>query len=158
MRIRRFEQEFTLAQPLEEVFAFFSDAGNLDRVTPPWLGFRILTPPPIRIEAGAVIRYRLRIHGVAVGWETEITAWEPPCRFVDVQRRGPYRRWIHEHRFEEVPGGTRMQDTVEFALPGWILEPLLYHILVRRDVERIFAYRREAFSRLFGAAAGMERD
>lgn len=157
MRIRRFEQEITLARPLEEVFAFFSDAGNLDRVTPPWLGFRILTPPPIRMAAGTIIRYRLRIHGVPVGWETAITVWDPPHRFVDVQRRGPYRQWIHEHRFETVPGGTRMRDTVEFALRGWILEPLIYRVLVRRDVERIFAYRQEVFGRLFGAADGAER-
>ena len=150
MRIRRFEQEITVARPLEEVFAFFSDAGNLDKVTPPWLGFRILTPLPIRMEAGTEIRYRLKIHGIPVGWRTEITAWEPPHRFVDAQRQGPYRRWIHEHRFAAVPGGTRMQDTVEFALPGWILEPLVHRWLVRPDIERIFAFRHRIFHDLFG--------
>ena len=150
MRIHRFEQEITLARPLEEVFAFFSDAGTLDKVTPPWLGFRILTPLPIRMAEGTEIRYRLRVHGVPVGWRTEITAWEPPHRFVDTQREGPYRQWVHEHRFAAVPGGTRMRDTVDFALPGWILEPLVHRWLVRPDIERIFAFRQQIFHDLFG--------
>jgi len=150
MRIRRFEQEITVARPLEEVFAFFSDAGNLDKVTPPWLGFQILTPLPIRMGVGTEIRYRLKVHGVPVGWRTEITVWEPPHRFVDTQRQGPYRQWIHEHRFTAVPGGTRMRDTVDFALPGWILEPLIYRWLVRRDIEQIFSFRQRIFRDLFG--------
>ncbi len=158
MRIRRFEQEITVARPLEEVFAFFSDAGNLDRVTPPWLGFRILTPRPIRMEAGTEIRYRLKIHGVPVGWRTEITVWEPPHRFVDTQRQGPYRQWVHEHRFTAVPGGTRMRDTVDFALPGWILEPLIHRWLVRPDIERIFAFRQKTFHTLFGDGSSPRED
>lgn len=158
MKIRRFEQEITLARPLEEVFAFFSDAGNLDRVTPPWLGFKILTPLPIRMGQGTEIRYRLKIHGVPVGWRTEITAWEPPHRFVDTQRQGPYRQWVHEHRFTAVPGGTRMRDTVDFALPGWILEPLIHRWLVRPDIERIFAFRQRIFRDLFGDGSSQSED
>ncbi len=150
-----FEQIFTFDRA--ELFPFFADAGNLERITPPWVNFRILTPPPIEMRAGALIDYKLRIRGVPVRWRTEITQWEPPYRFVDEQRRGPYRRWRHEHIFEEFPGGTRMLDRIEYAAPGgelvrrWIVEP---------DVRRIFVYRRQVLDQLFPVSfqnAGLQR-
>jgi ligand-binding SRPBCC domain-containing protein len=91
------ETRLFLPRPLEIVFPFFADAGNLEILTPPWLRFEIVTPRPIAMRAGALIEYRLRLHGVPLRWQSEITAWEPPHRFVDEQRRGPYRAWIHEH-------------------------------------------------------------
>lgn len=137
-RAQLLRRETVVPRGPDEVFAFFSDAGNLDLLTPPWLGFRILTPTPIEMHAGTLIDYRLRVRGIPIRWRTEITAWEPPSRFVDVQVRGPYRWWHHEHRFEACEGGTRVIDEVEYLAPlHWLSEPLL----VRRDVRRIFDYR-----------------
>src|SRR3954468_23005074 len=99
-----------LPRPVTEVFMFFAEPGNLETLTPPWLRFHILTPQPILMRAGARIDYRLRVHGLPVRWQSEITAWEPPVRFVDEQRRGPYRVWVHEHTFEEGDGGTEVRD------------------------------------------------
>jgi ligand-binding SRPBCC domain-containing protein len=123
------------------VFAFFSDAWNLEEITPSWLGFRILTPGPARIAAGTRIRYRLRLHGIPVGWETEIRRWKPPHRFVDVQLDGPYQLWHHTHRFEPKDGGTLMTDIVRYRLPLGIIGRFVHRFKVRRDVERIFDYR-----------------
>jgi hypothetical protein len=134
-------------RPLEEIFAFFSDARNLDTLTPPWVGFRILTPEPIDMRRGTLIDYRIRIHGIPLRWRTEIIDWDPPHRFVDLQLRGPYRWWHHEHRFERCGEETRIIDDVEYRAPfHWISHPLF----VQRDVERIFDYRAQALGRLFG--------
>jgi len=141
----RLESDLWLPRPLDEIFAFFSDAANLETLTPPSLQFRILTPQPVAMRQGTLIDYRIRIHAIPVAWQSEISVWEPPHRFVDVQRRGPYRRWEHTHGFAAVNGGTRVTDSVDFEVPfawvaGWF---------VRRDVERIFAFRREALLTLF---------
>jgi len=137
--------ELWLPHPRDQVFAFFSDAMNLTRITPPWLEFRVLTPGPIDMHEGALIDYRLRIRGIPVGWRTRIALWEPPQRFVDEQVRGPYRRWIHEHAFKERDGGTLCLDHVDYAVwGGWLMDRLL----VRRDVEAIFAYRHLALESL----------
>jgi ligand-binding SRPBCC domain-containing protein len=138
-----------LPRPLEEVFAFFSDAQNLDVLTPPWLHFRILTPAPIPMAQGTLIDYRISWRWLPLRWRTEITAWEPPRRFVDRQVRGPYRLWVHEHTFEERDGGTLMRDRVEYGVPGWPLESLVNAWVVRPDIERIFAYRRAKMAELF---------
>jgi ligand-binding SRPBCC domain-containing protein len=139
------EARVFLPRPLSIVFPFFADAGNLETITPPWLRFEVLTPLPIAMCAGALIQYRLRLHGIAVRWQTEITAWEPPLRFVDEQRRGPYRKWIHEHTFAECAGGTEMRDYVRYVVPGGWLVNLLF---VRRDVRRIFQYRAQKLRKL----------
>jgi ligand-binding SRPBCC domain-containing protein len=141
------ESDLWLPRPLDEVFAFFSDAANLESLTPPSLQFRILTPQPVAMRQGTLIDYRVRIHGIPVAWQSAITVWQPPHRFVDVQRRGPYRRWEHTHGFAAVNGGTRVTDSVDFEVPfawvaGWF---------VRRDVEKIFAFRREALLTRFGS-------
>jgi hypothetical protein len=137
--------------PVDEVFAFFSDAQNLGEITPPWLGFRILTPGPIRIAVRTKIRYRLSWHGIPVKWTTEIRRWEPPSFFVDVQTSGPYRLWHHTHRFESREGGTRMTDVVRYRLPFGTIGRALHTLKVRRDVERIFDYRFQRIGELFGA-------
>ena len=132
------------AEPAE-VFPFFGDARNLEAITPPWLGFRVVTPEPVAMAAGTLIEYRLRLRGVPVRWRTRIEAWEPPHRFVDVQLSGPYRLWHHTHTFEPAPGGgTTMRDVVRYALPLGPLGALAHRALVKRDLERIFDFRRDA--------------
>jgi ligand-binding SRPBCC domain-containing protein len=148
MTIHIFTDELWLPRPLAVVFPFFADAYNLETLTPPWVNFKILTPKPIAMHAGAKIDYRIRIHGIPVRWRTEIMVWEPPHRFKDVQLRGPYRQWIHTHEFTEQDGGTLCRDRVEYAVWGG---HLINRLMVRRDVEKIFGYRRETLQRLFPA-------
>ena len=136
-----------LPRPIDEVFPFFGDAHNLDVLTPPWLHFEILTPPPIEMRVGAVIDYRISLRGLPMTWRTRITEWEPNRRFVDEQLRGPYREWIHTHHFEDVGGGTLMTDTVRYRVPGG---RLVNRLFVQRDVTRIFRYRLEALRIHFG--------
>jgi ligand-binding SRPBCC domain-containing protein len=140
--------ELWLPQDRDAVFSFFADARNLEAITPPWLSFAVLTPAPIVMHAGARIDYRLRVHGLPFRWQSEITVWNPPFRFVDEQRRGPYRRWSHMHLFEKQGGGTLCRDAVEYAVPGG---RLIHWLIVRRDVERIFAYRQKFLRSLFCA-------
>ncbi len=149
MKTRRLRTELFVEQHLEDVFEFFADAHNLDRITPPWLEFEILTPKPIAMARGTLIDYRLRIRGVPIRWASEITVWEPPQRFVDEQRRGPYRRWSHEHSFESSNGGTVIIDQVDYAVPGWLLEPVFNGLFVRRDLDAIFKYRHQQIVQQF---------
>ncbi len=144
-RAREFRSEIWLPGRLERVFEFFSDAGNLEALTPPWVNFHILTPRPIAMKAGTEIEYRLKIRGLPVKWRTLIRTWEPPHRFVDEQARGPYRMWIHEHTFTEKDGGTLVADYVRYAVA---FDFLVHGLFVKRDVERIFEFRREALQRM----------
>jgi ligand-binding SRPBCC domain-containing protein len=135
-------REQRLPGPPHEVFPFFADAGNLEAITPAWLRFRIVTPRPIAMAAGARIEYRLRLHGVPVRWLTRIEAWEPGVRFVDAQVRGPYRLWHHTHEFEPAgDGGTLMRDTVRYALPLGPLGAAAHRAFVARDLAAIFDHR-----------------
>jgi ligand-binding SRPBCC domain-containing protein len=143
----RLSTELRLAADLDEVFRFFSDAHNLEAITPPWLRFRILTRAPIEMAVGTRVDYRLRIRGVPVRWQSEIAAWDPPYRFVDVQTRGPYRRWVHEHNFRAEADGTRIWDRVDYALFGG---RFTNDLLVARDLQRIFAYRHATLEAIFG--------
>jgi len=143
------EARLWLARPLDQVFAFFADASNLEAITPPWLGFRILTPLPLEMRAGAVIDYRIRLHGIPLAWRSEITAYDPPYRFVDEQRRGPYRRWRHEHRFDASADGTRIVDHVRYRV--WGGRPV-HALLVRPQLQNIFRFRQERLGALFGVA------
>lgn len=142
-------REQWVPRPLGEVFAFFADAANLEALTPPWLHFRILTPA-VAMEAGALIDYRLYLHGVPLRWRTIITDWEPGRRFVDEQLHGPYRLWRHEHTFSERDGGTVLGDEVRYLAPGGPLAPLVHRVLVRPDLERIFDYRQRIIAERFG--------
>jgi ligand-binding SRPBCC domain-containing protein len=154
MQEYRLVSDFVIPRPRGEVFAFFSDAGNLERITPPWLNFRILTPLPIRMAEGSLIEYRIRLKGVPMSWRTLISRWDPPDAFVDEQIKGPYALWHHTHEFIEVEGGCRMIDTVRYALPMGVLGRVAHGLFVRRDLERIFAYRREHIGRIMGFDAG----
>jgi len=151
MKTYRLECELWLPRSVEEVFAFFCDARNLDVLTPSWLHFQVLTPGPVEMRPGAEIDYRLRFRGVPIRWRSEITVWDPPRRFVDEQRRGPYRKWVHEHRFEERDGGTLAGDRVEYAAPGGSLANRLF---VAPDLRRIFRYRQQKLQSIFGEADG----
>ena len=142
----KLETELWLPRRRDEVFRFFAAAFNLETLTPPWLKFEVLTPRPIEMRVGLRIDYRLRLRGLPLRWQSEIAAWEPPGRFVDEQRRGPYRAWIHEHAFEERDGGTLARDVVRYAVIGGRLINTLF---VRRDVEKIFRFRREKLQELF---------
>ena len=144
-----FRTEQWIDHPRTEVFPFFADAFNLEQITPSKLRFEILTPPPIDIELGCIIDYRLRLLGIPFGWRTEITGWNPPLEFEDIQLRGPYRQWIHRHRFEEAGERTLMIDEVRFELPFSPVGDIAYP-LVRAQLNRIFAFRAHAVRSHFG--------
>jgi len=131
------------------VFEFFSDACNLNRITPPWLDFEIVCAPALIYE-GCLIYYRLAWHGIPMRWTTSIEQWRPPHQFVDVQLRGPYRLWHHTHTFEARDGGTVMRDKLRYAIPFGALGRLLLGRRVRDDVEDIFNYRSERIWSIFG--------
>ena len=141
-----------LPRPQEEVFRFFSDARNLQRITPDFLRFEVLTPGPIEMRAGALIDYRLNLRGIPFRWRTEITSWEPPFRFTDVQVRGPYAEWVHTHTFEDVDEGTMVRDSVRYRLwgPGLVTR-IINRILVAPDTKRIFEFRHHALEEIFDA-------
>jgi hypothetical protein len=136
-------------RPLDAIFEFFSRPANLQELTPPLLDFRILEAPE-KLRAGSLIRYRLRVHKLPVQWTTEIVAWEPPHRFVDLQLKGPYQLWRHEHTFAAERGGTTISDCVEYALPFGPVGRIVHALLVRRDVEHIFEFRDRKMRELFG--------
>jgi ligand-binding SRPBCC domain-containing protein len=146
MKIREFQSELWLPLPPEELFRFFAEAANLDAITPPWLRFNILTPPPVVMCEGALIDYRLRVRGIPLRLRTRINVWQPPHRFEDEQIRGPYRRWIHEHTFERRDGGTLARDHVRYAVP---LDFLVHRWFVRPDIEEIFGFRSETLRARF---------
>lgn len=139
-----------LPHPRDKVFAFFSNPGNLDRLTPAWLHFTILTPATQAMRQGALIDYRLRIRGIPIRWQSEISVWDPPKRFVDRQIKGPYSLWVHEHSFEQSDNGTVVGDNVEYAVLGG---SLVRKFLVVPDLERIFAYRHKMLTELFNPTA-----
>jgi ligand-binding SRPBCC domain-containing protein len=141
MRTHLLERSQRLVRPPEEVFPFFADALNLQAITPAWLHFRVLTPEPLTMAVGTLLEYRLRLHGLPLRWLTRIEVWEPPVRFVDVQVRGPYRLWHHTHTFAPAGDGTLMGDRVRYALPLGPLGEVAHAVVVRRDLDRIFAFR-----------------
>ncbi len=143
-------RELIVPASLADVFAFFSDAHNLDRITPKFLRFQVLTPAPIEMREGARIDYALRLRGIPIRWTSEITAWEPPYRFIDMQIRGPYRCWIHEHRFEEMGSSTKVIDEVAYDFLGG---HLVHTLFIKKDIARIFDHRTQTLKRIFGESS-----
>jgi ligand-binding SRPBCC domain-containing protein len=146
--ILSFQQQ--VSRSLEEVFDFFSRAENLEALTPPWLNFKIRGVKPLPVQQGTLIHYSLRVHGIPLRWTSEIVEWDPPHRFVDLQLRGPYKVWRHEHRFESHDGGTLISDTINLALPLGFGGRLAYKIKVQSDVQEIFVFRKKQIHALFG--------
>jgi ligand-binding SRPBCC domain-containing protein len=148
-----------LPVPRADAFAFFSDAGNLERITPPELKFHIITPQPIKVRQGTLIDYRLKLRGFPVKWRTEIHVWDPPHAFVDRQIRGPYKQWVHRHSFFEIDKNTTLiEDEVKYRL-GFSPFGEVAHFLVRRELDYIFDYRQARVAELLvaqpqAAAAG----
>jgi ligand-binding SRPBCC domain-containing protein len=147
VRSHRLQREQVLTCPLPEVFAFFAGARHLERITPPWLTFQVLTPEPISMRLGTLIDYRLRLHGIPLHWTTRIEEWEPGVGFVDRQIAGPYRLWHHRHGFRAQGETTVITDAIDYSLPFGILGESAHGLFVRRDLERIFAYRQDAAER-----------
>jgi ligand-binding SRPBCC domain-containing protein len=141
-------REQLIPRPLDEVFGFFARAGNLERITPPWLGFGLVAPEPDEMSVGTLIEYRLRLHRVPLRWVSRIERWEPGRAFEDAQVKGPYRLWHHRHEFRAAGGGTLVQDHVRYALPLGLLGDLAHTAFVERDLARIFAFRYAAVKEL----------
>ena len=150
-----FQTSLDLPLKIGEVFDFFSDAANLEKITPPELAFFIEPPRPIIIQKGTLIDYRLKLWGIPFSWRTEITHWEPPVKFVDEQIRGPYHTWVHTHWFEEIDGSTRISDEVRHRLPFWPLGEIAYPI-IRTQINRIFSFREKAIKTYFSVKYNQE--
>jgi len=142
----------TVNRSLDEVFAFFSDAANLEALTPSFLNFRILTPLPIDMRPGAYIDYQLSLFGIPLRWRTLITEWEPGVRFVDEQEKGPYALWRHTHEFEAQGASTVIRDRVDYRIPLGPLGRIAHALFVRRTLDKVFDYRREVTARLLSAS------
>lgn len=142
------ETEAIIPLPREEVFPFFAEAQNLERITPKSLRFEIVTPLPIQMEEGLCIDYRIKIGGIPQRWRTLISKWDPPFQFTDEQLKGPYKKWVHTHTFRECDGGTQMTDRVEYELP---FAPIgnLAHPLIRRKLRKIFTHRNAVIGDIF---------
>ena len=145
----RLEGAQWLPCPRERVFEFFSDVFQLETITPPWLRFSVLTPPPVHLQLGTKLDYRLRVHGVPLRWQSYISQWDPPHRFADEQLRGPYWSWHHQHEFETVENGTLCRDLVDYRVFGGAL---INSLFVRRDLLGIFQFRQRKLRELFGQA------
>ena len=137
-------------RPLEQVFVFFSRAENLEAITPEWLKFQVMSVVPEPIQKGSLIEYRLKLHGLSLRWTSQIVEWEPPHQFIDLQLQGPYELWRHTHRFIAEGANTRIRDEVVYSLPLGPLGQIAHRLFVRRDVERIFAFRASAVRARFG--------
>jgi ligand-binding SRPBCC domain-containing protein len=156
--VHRLERSQRIERPLAEVFAFFSDATNLEAITPPFLRFRIVTPTPIEMREGAHIEYRLALWGLPLRWRTLISVWQPDARFVDEQIAGPYAYWHHLHEFRADGDATRMRDELSYALPFGPLGGVAHTLWVKRQLDTIFDYRALAIDRLLSARAGTPSD
>lgn len=147
----RLKATMEVERPIEEVFDFFSDAANLEAITPPWLNFRILTPMPLAISQGALLDYKIRLHMIPIKWRTEICVWDPPYRFVDQQLKGPYKKWYHEHTFVDLGDGvTLVNDNVHYIPRGG---NLIHRLMVKPDLKKIFNYRQEKLTEIFSQSA-----
>ncbi len=155
MKVYVLKKDQEIPRPLNEVFAFFQDPANLAVITPKSLGFRILTPPPHEMKAGAIIDYIISLGIIPVHWRTMITDYQPPYSFVDEQLKGPYTFWHHRHIFHSRGDTTSIVDEIYYALPFGILGRLAHFLFVRRQLEGIFYYRADAISRIFSTSCNL---
>jgi ligand-binding SRPBCC domain-containing protein len=149
---------FVVAADAERTWEFFSSAENLPRITPPWLRFTVQTPGPILLQNDSLIEYTIRWMGLPIHWRTRIIDWQPTRQFIDLQIRGPYRLWHHQHTFAPVPDGTECSDRVIYALPFAPLDRLAHALTVRRQLLSIFRFRREVIARELGWTRGVQQD
>jgi ligand-binding SRPBCC domain-containing protein len=153
MPVHVLERHQRVAASIDRAFEFCTDPLNLKPLTPPWVHFDVTSPMPVAMEAGTLLAYRLRLHGVPLRWQTRIETWEPPAGFVDTQARGPYSLWEHTHAFERNgDNATTIHDRVRYALPLGPLGAIAHRLFVRRDLERIFDFRREAIAERLGTS------
>ncbi|HEX5035772.1 MAG TPA: SRPBCC family protein [bacterium] len=145
MKVFTLRRTLWVPQSIDSVFPFFSDAHNLDRITPKWLQFRSLDHPK-DVAEGTRLKHKFKIRGIPVTWVSEITQWDPPYGFVDEQKKGPYRYWRHEHRFREERDGTVCEDVVKYAVLGGALVNRLF---IAPDLKKIFDYRQEKLKKIF---------
>lgn len=151
MKVRTLERIQTVPRALEETFRFFSDPHNLQRLTPAFLNFKFLAPPPAVMHPGTVIDYQIRLYGVPVHWRTRIEIVDAPKKFIDVQEKGPYALWRHSHSFRDIGGGaTEMKDRVEYAMPLGPLGEIAYHLFVARSLAQIFEFRERKLVEILG--------
>ena len=151
-RTHRLQRSQRIERPIDQVFAFFADAANLQALTPPFLGFKILTPQPITMRTGARIDYEISLLGIPMTWRTLISTWQPNQCFVDEQLSGPYAKWHHTHSFEREGSATIMRDEVEYAMPLGVLGSAARVLFVARTLDKIFDYRSEATERALESA------
>ena len=152
MSVHLLERRQRIEAPIERVFDFYSDTLNLEPLTPPWIHFQVTSPVPVTMEAGTLLDYKLRLHGVPVRWRTRIETWEPPVGFLDTQAKGPFSLWEHTHVFEpDGDSATVVHDRVRYVLPLGPLGAIAHRLFVHRDLERIFDYRRDAIAKRLGA-------
>ena len=149
LRIHELHSSVTIPVPIDTVFSFFSRAENLNDITPPWLHFRISTPPPVSMAEGTIIDWRLKLYSVPIHWRSKITEWNPPFSFTDEQIKGPFMAWKHNHHFSETEKGTEVKDRVRYAVPGFVFEPLIHWIFVKNQLETLFDYRRRQLLKQF---------
>ena len=150
----RLKAEMMIDLPRDEVFGFFADAMQLEAITPEWLNFSVLTPRPIEMKQGLLLDYKLHLHRIPIRWRTEICVWDPPFRFVDTQLKGPYKRWYHEHTFEEVNGRTLVKDEVHYIPRGG---SVIHRFFVKPDLMKIFGYRQDKLREIFDAKISSQR-
>jgi ligand-binding SRPBCC domain-containing protein len=149
--VHELRREQLVPRPVDETFAFFAQARNLERITPPWLHFDVLTPAGAEMATGTIIDYRLRLHGIPLRWTARIEDWRAGREFVDRQIHGPYRLWRHRHEFSPHPDGTVVRDHVSYALPFGPAGEVAHALGVRRDLDRIFSFRAAAVERELGS-------
>lgn len=144
------KREQIVDKPLEEVFEFFSRPENLTKITPPEMGFNIITPTPIEMIRGSLIDYTVKVLGpFAVRWTSLISEYDPPHKFVDVQLRGPYSFWHHTHTFKNITEGTVIIDEVRYLIPMGIIGKAAHALFVRNKLEQIFDFRRQVIGNYF---------
>ena len=149
MKLYTLDSNQFINKPIEEVFQFFSKPENLSVITPAKLGFKILSPNPIKMEVGRLIDYNIYLMGIPIHWRTLITDYEPPNMFVDQQIKGPYAMWHHTHTFHKVKGGVEIKDRVVYSIPFGFLGRLLNYLWIKRDLNNIFLYRKKVIDKLF---------